>query len=296
MNQKKEVKKESIIKEIKKNQYVKKEYQNYLKIISNYQESKKLNYSEYATEIYNIFESEINYKCFIVDDNILNDYEYNSLIESFKDELEYKDTKNLLNILKKEYYEFFELHFNDQFDFIREDLIYNLDLNEKLFNELFKTLGYHDSEFYFKYELEQYEYDKEYTIKENVEDMIDPICFYGFNTYLIISNNEKIFNHKIFDNNKLDNSKDYENLKNEVKKELFNRLINLKKEIKFKNDNLNKIQMLINNEKLKESEEFKKIIKENKIIEVSIIEYEKVLNSEILDLNYAVTEILDFNF
>lgn len=283
------MKKKEILKRAKKNDYIIKSYNQYKSLCKNFGITQKT-LNEYTEELISLFEEEINHKTFICDDEILNNYEFESLIYNDKDFLNDKTTTQLKEILKKEYYEYYNLEYHEQHLFIKENLTENLNISDKEFEDLFKISGYQDSELYFIYNEEQYEYIEEETINENIENLINYIDLNHFNIYFLISNNENRFNHKI-DNN-ININKEYKELRELVKIELYNRIEQTQKEIQNKKEELNKIQRF-----KEDKEEIKKIdetLNKHKIINNCVFGYEEKLNNDIKQLEEELKELINW--
>ena len=278
--------KKEVLKKAKGNEYIIKSYNEYKNLCSNFVITEKT-LKEYIQELLNIFEEEINYKSFICDDDILNDYEYSNLIKNKKDFLEEETTQDLKQILKKDYYEYFDLSYHEQHLFIEEDLTQNLNLSKKQYQEYFKVSGYHDSILYFVYNQDKIDYYKEDKINDNINNLINIDLEY-FNIYLIISNNENRFNHK--QDNNTDINKEYEELREMIKIELYNRMEKINKDLKTKFEELSKIKTL-----KEDKEEINKInLKKHSIINNCVFGYEEKINKDIEELKQELKEIISF--
>jgi len=277
--------KKEVLKKIKKNEYVLKAFETYKKTCNNYGIKEK-DFNSYCEELISLFENDINYKCFICNDDILNDYEYQSLIEMKKEDITEESTTQLKDILKKDYYELFNLEYHEQYLFIEEDLTENLSISKKDYENYFKVSGYHDSELYFVFNQENIKYYDEDNINDNIDNLTNIDLDY-FNIYLIISNNENRFNHK--SEKTTDLNKSFEELRDLTKIELFNRLKESQKKIKDNKKQLEEIK------KFKEDkEEINKIdLKKHSILNNCVFGFEENLLKDITQQEEEIKRILE---
>lgn len=283
--------KDKIKKTLKEIKWINEEYDIYKRLCSNFNIT-PLNQDEYIKEIYTLFECDINYKLEIVDDDILNEYEYLDRITHKQEYIKEQDIEELKDIINKDHYEVINIDYHDQNFIITEDLTCNLDLSKTEFDKYFKVGGYHDSVLYFSFDSDKIDIDDEdinetdYTLKDAVEDSLQETDLHHFNIYLMISLNEDKFKH----NDPKNVDKEYKILQDKAKSELFNRITENKKNIKNKELQLINIKEMLNDSETKEK--LTEISKKFEVLNNCIFDYQEKLKQDIQSINNENEDIL----